>query len=85
LIAYAVIGVGMSRNDAIFLVVVLCVALAFGALTLTHAGDLLDEHVVQITGVSGVSRDVDMGKLEGMIRRRELSDREALFYRISGK
>jgi len=70
----------MNRSDTTFLVLAVCVALIFSALTLTHVCGLLDESGVPATGAAGVSRDVDMGKLEGMIRRRELSDHEALFY-----
>jgi hypothetical protein len=73
----------MKRSEAVYLWCALGVAAVFCAMTLSQAARLLPgrsvEHVVH--GAAGQSRDVDMDRLLPQLRRRELSDREAEFYK----
>ncbi|MBI5091756.1 MAG: hypothetical protein HZB26_04845 [Candidatus Hydrogenedentes bacterium] len=72
----------MLRSEKIFLCVVLAFALAFAGITLQAVpGSESNGATAVRTGAGGQSRDVDMVKLERLMREQSLSDHEAQFYR----
>ena len=83
-IVYVAIGVDMRRTDALFLACVFAVASAFSWMSLSHAvrtrPSVGPTHSASLN-TAGEARDVDMGRLRPMLRQRELSEREAEFYK----
>ncbi len=73
----------MRNNDAIFIVAVIAVALIFGAVTLSRAGEALSalrESAVP-AGAGGQPRAVDAGRMKSLIEEKRLSGHEADFYK----
>jgi hypothetical protein len=74
----------MRRTDAFFLVTVVAIGGSFAWMSLSQALQLRSAiaparaHPVHTTGEA---RDVDMDRLQEMLRQGHLSDREAEFYK----
>jgi len=75
----------MKKSDVVFLTAVLGVAGAFSLVSLSHAVRILPRasmSAAPVRGVAGEARDVDMERLQELLRRNYLSDREAEFYKV---
>ncbi len=72
----------MKANDALYIAVVCIVALVFAALVWRPAIPAERQGDAKGLGAAGVPRDVDIGRIETLIRERQLSDHEAEFYRV---
>ena len=83
-IVYAAIGADMRRIDALFLASVFVVASAFSWMSLSNAvrsrPTAAPSHSASIKA-AGEARDVDMDRLQQMLRQGDLSEREAEFYK----
>lgn len=74
----------MTTAHKIFLIAVTAIAVIFAGLALSQAGKSLSASSAGIaTGAAGQPRNVDIEKIQQMMRRNYLSDHEAAFYRKS--
>lgn len=74
----------MRRTEIVFLLSVCVFAVAFATLTLSEAAKVITwsggaENTFLPS--AGAPRDVDMQRLQRLLERRSLSDREALYYK----
>jgi len=77
----------MKRTDVYFVVAVFAFAALFAALSLSYTEQVLSAGTAgpgPALGAAGTPRDVDVRRIEKLIRRGDLSDREADFYREAG-
>ena len=73
----------MKRTDATFIIAVVAFAIVFSAISLSHTPSpfaALDGSATSMGGSAGKSRDVDVGRIQRLIRQRHLSDHEAEYY-----
>ena len=72
----------MARNDRYFLAAVVLCALLFVALTWQNTAGVMQERATaaERPGAAGQAREVDVDRVQEMIRRGHLSDHEAAFY-----
>ncbi|MHC4549893.1 MAG: hypothetical protein ACYTEZ_14060 [Planctomycetota bacterium] len=73
----------MRRAEIAFLGAVALFACVFAALSLTEAARVIARGAGEaaFSPTAGEPRDVDLQKLERLLRTRDLSDREALHYK----
>lgn len=72
----------MRKNDFLFIVAVIAVAVFVGATALSRAGEVLSavHESSPSVGAAGQPRDVDEGRIRNLIDGRHLSGHEADFY-----
>lgn len=73
----------MKKVETTFLCAVILFAAVFAAVTLTNSADIMAKRAAArhaTTGAAGEARDVDVERIERLIREQLLSGHEASFY-----
>ncbi len=72
----------MQKDDTLYVCAVSLFAVVFSAVTVMNSAGIMAERADggRATASAGESRDVDVQRIEGLIREQRLSDHEASFY-----